>query len=133
MLLNFGSHANSIKGMPGHCLLLWSVGPIVNKGLESESILTFKHHLQLLPACAPVISLKDFQVVKCPGIEDFPVLQMMGGIKVEFWSFLVVIGVRGIAKQRKAGELQGNYLTDWRTRRVIRSKGELLTRTGVLV
>ena len=68
MLLSFNSGAYSIKGILGHLLVLWGDGPIVGKGLVSLSIFTLKHHLQLLPAGMPVISLisidvKDFQVI----------------------------------------------------------------------
>ena len=57
MLISFYSSANGIKSFLGHLLVLWGHDPIVNEGLESLSIFTLKHHLQLLPACAPVISL----------------------------------------------------------------------------
>ena len=79
MPLGFDIHADSIKGITGHLLILQCGGPIVNKGLENLSIFTLKHHLQLTPACLPVVSLisvdvKGFQVVKHRHIEDFPVL-----------------------------------------------------------
>ena len=120
MLLGFDSHSSSIKGIPGHLLMLQSDGPIVNKGLESLSILTLKYHLQLLPACAPVISfisidVKGFQVVMHPVVEDFPVLQLIGGIKVEFGSFPAVIGVRGHSCMGKCWGSTGE-LPDWETR-----------------
>ena len=57
MLLKFNSCANSIKGITRYLLVLWGDGSIVNKGLESLSIFTLKHHLQLMPAHVPVISL----------------------------------------------------------------------------
>ena len=65
MLISFNSHANSIKGIMVCLLVLLGDGPIVNKGLASLSIFTLKHHLQLMPAHALVISLisvdvKDF-------------------------------------------------------------------------
>ena len=79
MLLGLHCSADSIKGKLGYPLTLWGNGPIVNETLDSLSIFTLKHHLQLLPASAPVISLisincEDLQVIKSPGIEDFPVL-----------------------------------------------------------
>ena len=100
MLLNFDSCAYSIKGIMGHLLMLQGVGLIVSKGLESLSIFTLKHHLQLKPAHVLVFShisvdVKGFQVVKHPGVEDFPVLQLMGQIEVEFGSFPAVTGARG--------------------------------------
>ena len=62
MLLNFYSSANGIKGFLGHLLVLHSYGPIVDKGLESLSIFALKHHLHLLPASAPVVSLISIDV-----------------------------------------------------------------------
>ena len=104
MLLSFNSCVNSIKG---HLLVLWGDDPIVNKGLKSLSIFTLEHHLQLTPACEPVICLisvdvKGFQAVKHPCVEDFPVLPLMGGIKGEFGSFPVVNGVTGNSYVGKA-------------------------------
>ena len=77
--------------------MLLGDGPIINKGQNGLSIFTLKHHLKLMPACMPVISLisidvKGFQVVKHPGVEDFPILWLMGEIKVEFGGFPVVVG-----------------------------------------
>ena len=68
MLLSFYSCANGIKGFSGCLLVLWGDGPIVDDGLESLSIFSLEHHLQLLPACVPVISLisidvEGFQVI----------------------------------------------------------------------
>ena len=68
MLISFYSSANGIKGFPGHHLVLQSDGPIVNEELESLSIFALKHHLQLLPACVPVVScisinVEGFQVI----------------------------------------------------------------------
>ena len=68
MLISLYSSANGIKGLPGHLLVLQVHGPIVNEGLESLSIFSLKHDLQLLPACVPVVSLisinvEGFQVV----------------------------------------------------------------------
>ena len=62
MLLSFGSHANSIKGILGHLLVGQSEGPIVSKGLGSLSIFTLKHHLHLLPASLPVVSFISIDV-----------------------------------------------------------------------
>ena len=79
MLLGLYCSSNSIKGKLGHSLTPHSNGPIVDEGLESLLIFTLKHHLQLLSAHVPVISListnvKGFQVLKGPGLEDFLVL-----------------------------------------------------------
>ena len=68
MLIGFDSSADGIKGFLGHLLVLQGDGPIVNEGLQSLSIFALKHHLQLLPACALVISLisvdvEGFQVI----------------------------------------------------------------------
>ena len=57
MLISFDSSVDGINGFPGHILVLWGNGPIVNERLESLSIFTLKHHLQLLQACVPVVSL----------------------------------------------------------------------------
>ena len=99
MLLGFNSYANSVKGIARHLLVFQGNGPIVDEGLQSL-IFTLRHHLQLMPACVPVISLisvdvEGFQVVKCPGVEDFPVLWLMGGIKVKFGGFPAVNRARG--------------------------------------
>ena len=70
MLLGFYSYScpNVIKGFAGCLLVLHSYGPIVNKGLESVSVFTLKHRLQLLQASVQVISLisidvESFQVI----------------------------------------------------------------------
>ena len=68
MLLSFNSHVDSIKCFPGHHLVLLGDGSIVDKGLDSLSIFTLKHHFQLPPACVAVISLisivvEGFQVI----------------------------------------------------------------------
>ena len=87
MLLSFDSCLDSIKGNKGYLLMLQGNGSIVDKGLDSLSIFTLKHHLQLLPSCVPVVSIisidvKSFHVVKWPGIENIPVLQVMGELKL---------------------------------------------------
>ena len=79
MLFGLYCSTNSIKGKLEHPLTHQGNGPIVNEGLESLSIFTLEHHLQLLPACVAVVSLisidvKGLQVVKSPDIEDFPFL-----------------------------------------------------------
>ena len=79
MLLGPNSSTDSIMGILGHLLVFCSYGPIVDEGLLSLSIFTLKHHLQLMPAHVPVVSLisvdvKGFQVVMSHGVEDFPVL-----------------------------------------------------------
>ena len=68
MLIGLYSCTSGIKVFPGHLLVLKGKGPIVGEGLESLSISTLEHHLQLLPGCAPVVSIininvKGFQVV----------------------------------------------------------------------
>ena len=75
-------------------------GPIINEGLKGLYILTLKHHLQLVPASMAAINLinidvEGFQVVKSPGVEDFPVLQMMEGIEIELSGLPVVNRMRG--------------------------------------
>ena len=63
-------------------------GAIVYEGLEILSIITLKHELQLLPAFVAVVSLislfvKGIKVIKCPGIEGFPVCRLVGGVELE--------------------------------------------------
>ena len=69
ILLGFNSCADSIKGIAGCLLVLQGDGPIVDKGLQSMSIFTLKHHVQLIPAHVPVIGL---------------ILQLMGEFKLNF-------------------------------------------------
>ena len=125
MLLGFDNNANSIKSILGHLLVLQSDGLLVDKGLESLSIFTLKHHLQLLPACVQVISLisidvKGFKVVKHTGIEDFSVLQLMGELKLNLGASQQLLGWEAIDKWRSTGELP-----NW-----LRNKGEWLGTRG---
>ena len=65
-------------------LQLWGNGAIINEGLESLLVFTLRHHFKLLPASVVAISflgndVEGFQVIYSPGIEDFPVLQLVGG------------------------------------------------------
>ena len=41
------------------------------------------------------IDVKGIQVIKSPGVDDFPILRLMGGIKFELRSFPVVNGMKG--------------------------------------
>ena len=91
MFLRLNSCSNSIKGKPRCPLTLQGDGSIVYGGLESLSVFTLKHHLKLLPASLVVISflginVKGLQVLYNPGIEDFPVLGLVGEL-VKFWGF----------------------------------------------
>ena len=100
MLLGLYHSTDGIKGKLGCILTLLSDGHIVYEGLESLSIYALKHHVELLPAKAAVISplninVKGFPVVDSPGIEHFPVLRLMGGIKMEGGSFPAVMQARG--------------------------------------
>ena len=68
MLISLYGSTNGIKGFPGHLLVLQGYVPIVVEGLKILSIFTLEYHLQLPPACAPVVSLisidvEGFQVV----------------------------------------------------------------------
>ena len=100
MLISFNSCADSIKGILGHLLVLWGEGPIVMRDCQSLSIFTLEHHLQLAPASMAVISLisidvKGFQVARRPGVEDFPVLWLIGRIEIEHRGFPAVNRARG--------------------------------------
>ena len=62
-----------------------------------------------MPAHALVISLisvdvKGFQVVKYPGVEDFPVLWLMGELKLNLGASQQLMGQEAIAKQDKLGK-----------------------------
>ena len=99
MLLGLHNSTDSIKGKPGHPLTLHGVGPIVDEGLEGLSIFALDH-LKLLPVCMLVISfisidVKDFGVVKSPGVEDLPVLQLMGELKFNLRVFPARDWVKG--------------------------------------
>ena len=78
------------------------------RGLESLSIFALKHHLKLLPFCALVISffgidVGGFQVAKIPDIEDFPVLQLMGKLKLNLqasqWIVAILLAEGILGKQ----------------------------------
>ena len=73
--------------------------PLSMRDWKVCQVFALKHHFKLLPASVVVISflsinVEGFQVIYGPGVEDFPVLQLMGGIKVEFGGFSVVVWVR---------------------------------------
>ena len=105
---------DGIKGKSGHLLTLWSDGPIVYEGLESISIFTLKHYVELLPVRVAVISLfsvdvKGFQDINSPSVEHFPVLRLIGGVEIECGSFPVVMRVRGHdATMGNAGDMRRN-------------------------
>ena len=126
MIISFNSCANNIKGIFGHLLVLLGNGPIVDEGLQSLSFLTLGHHLSLAPASMAVISListdvESFQIIESHGVENFPVLQLTGGIEIEIGHFPAVNRVRCwmLGKYRGVpnwfGEVIGNrgklYLT----------------------
>ena len=114
MLLRLYCSTDGIKDKPGHLLTLCSDGPTAYEGLESLSIFSLKHHVELLPASVVVISLlsvnvEGFQEVNGPGIEHFPVVRLTGGVEIECGSFTAVMRVRGHdATVGNAGEARGN-------------------------
>ena len=114
MLLRLYCSTNGIKGKLGCLLTLWSDGPFLYEGLKSLSIFTLKHHAELLPASAVVISLlginiEGFQEVNSPGIEQFLVLRLMRGVEIACGSFPAVMRVRGHdATEGNAREARGN-------------------------
>ena len=86
--------------MPGNFHTLLHDGAVVYEGLESLSIITLKHELQKLPAFVAVIRfislyVKGIQVIKCPGIESFPVCRLVGGVEMEGGGIPAVVWVRG--------------------------------------
>ena len=104
MLLRLDSCPDDIKGKLVCPLSLLGDGAIVYEGLDILLVLALEHHLKLLPVSVAVISflginVEGFQVIYGPGIEDFPVLWMMGGLKLnlgvsqqEFWWNAMLVG-----------------------------------------
>ena len=99
MLLRLYSSADGIEGGSQCLYALLYYGTIVCEGLESLSIITLEHELQLLAAFVAVISsislnVQDIQVIKDPDIEGSPVLRLVGGIEVKCWGIPAVTSVR---------------------------------------
>ena len=112
MLLRLDSSANSITGKPGHPLTLRGDGTIVDEGLEILLVLALKHHFKLLPASAAVISLlcidvKGPQVIYNPGVEELPVLQLMGELKLNVGTSQWVLGQDVMLLEEEILEKQG--------------------------
>ena len=88
----------------------WHQHAILNEGLESLLVFTLEHHLQLLSSGLFVISffsinVQGLQVIYGSGMEDFPVLQLLGVLMLNFgasqqevvlWDDAIVIGTRAM-------------------------------------
>ena len=74
--------------------MLQDDGPVVVQSLEGLPVFSLKHHLQLLPASLHGVSLfgidvEGLQEVDGPGVENLPVLQLLGGHEAKFGSLPV--------------------------------------------
>ena len=67
---------------------------IVHEGLDRLPVFALEHHIQVFPSGFSVINFfcinfEGFQVIYASGVDDFPVLQLLGGVKVEILGFPV--------------------------------------------